>query len=67
MTVKTLPPSSFQRTQLRSKSNHSRALKFDFDRPGGVHTLSELVGGELSNIVDGELRYIVGSGASKES
>jgi len=37
---------------LSAEDNHLHALKIDFNRGGGAHTLGETVGGELTSIVD---------------
>lgn len=40
-----------------AEDDHFHALKVDFHRGGGAHALGETVGGELSSVVNDEIRF----------
>jgi hypothetical protein len=42
---------------LGTKNDHLHALEVDLDRCGRAHALGEAIGGELSSIVDDEIRF----------
>jgi hypothetical protein len=42
---------------LGTEDDHFHALEVDLDRCGGAHALGESVGGELTGIVDDEVRF----------